>query len=53
MPLKRDLPHLTPDEEALYNDLRDQRLGKNLRLEQERIPFQQVAMALNLSLIHI
>lgn len=47
MPLKRDLPRLTPDEEALYNDLRDQRLGKNLRLEQERIPFQQVAMALN------
>ncbi len=47
MPLKRDLPRLTPDEEALYNDLRDQRLGKNLRLKQERIPFQQVAMALN------
>lgn len=46
-PLKRDLPRLTPDEEALYNDLRDQRLGKNLRLEQEHIPFQQVEKALN------
>ena len=38
MSLKRDLPRLTPDEEALYKDM---------RLEQERIPFQQVAMALN------
>ena len=37
MPLKRDLARLTLDEEALY---------KNVRLEQERIPFQQVAMAL-------
>ena len=46
-PLKRDLPRLTSDEEALYNDLRDQRLGKNLRLEQERIPFQQLERALN------
>ncbi|MDZ4316878.1 MAG: DUF2220 family protein [Azonexus sp.] len=47
MPLKRDLPRLTPDEKALYNDLRDQRLGKNPRLEQERIPFQQVEEVLN------
>ena len=38
MPLKRDLARLTLDEEALYKDV---------RLEQERIPFQQVAMALN------
>ncbi|MBK7464155.1 MAG: hypothetical protein IPJ50_16450 [Betaproteobacteria bacterium] len=50
MSLKRDLPRLTPDEEALYKDMRGKRLGKNLRLEQERIPFQQVAMALNWAL---
>ena len=47
IPLKWDLPRLTPDEEALYKDMRGKRLGKNLRLEQERIPFKQVAMALN------
>jgi len=47
MSLKRDLPRLPPDEEALYKDMRGKRLGKNLRLEQERIPFKQVAMALN------
>lgn len=46
-PLNRDLQHLMPDEQRLYNDLRDQRLGKNLRLEQERIPFIQVQAALN------
>lgn len=38
-PTNRDLPRLTPDEQSLYNDLRDQRLSKNLRLEQERIAF--------------
>lgn len=42
----RDLPRLTQDESALYNALRDQRLGKNLRLEQERISFQYVLTAL-------
>ena len=47
MSLKRDLPRLTPDEEALYKDMHRQRLGKNLRLEQERTPFRQAAMALN------
>ncbi len=45
-PLKRDLPHLTVDEQHLYDDLRDQRLGRNLRLEQERIPFHQLQKAL-------
>jgi hypothetical protein len=35
----RDLPRLTPEEQALYNDLRDNRIRKNLRLEQERIGF--------------
>ena len=46
-PLNRDLPRLTPDEQTLYNELRDQRLGKSLRLEQERIPFYRVETALN------
>ncbi|MEF8722053.1 MAG: DUF3322 domain-containing protein [Candidatus Accumulibacter delftensis] len=35
----RELPRLNEEERALYDDLRDNRLGKNLRLEQERIGF--------------
>lgn len=35
----RDLPRLTPEELSLYNDLRDNRIRKNIRLEQERIGF--------------
>ena len=35
----RDLPRLTPEELSLYNDLRDNRIRKNIRLEQERISF--------------
>lgn len=46
-PITRDLPRLTSDEQQLYNDLRDQRLGNNLRLEQERIPFHQLQRALD------
>jgi hypothetical protein len=42
----RDLPRLTQDERALYDDLRDNRLRKNLRLEQERINFGWVEAAL-------
>ncbi|KAE8759924.1 hypothetical protein FSO04_10530 [Paraburkholderia madseniana] len=42
----RDLPRLTRDERALYDDLRDNRLRKNLRLEQERISFGWVGAAL-------
>ncbi len=37
-----DLPRLTPEENALFNDLRDNRIRKNLRLEQERVGFQWV-----------
>ncbi len=43
----RDLPRLTPEEAALYNELRDNRLRANLRLEQERIGFDLVRDALN------
>ena len=34
-----DLTHLKPEEQTLYNDLRDNRFGRNIRLEQERIRF--------------
>lgn len=42
----RDLPRLTPDENALYDELRDNRLASKLRLEQERIGFQRLVAAL-------
>ena len=37
-----ELTHLTSEEQALYNDLRNNRFGINIRLEQERIPFADV-----------
>lgn len=43
----RDLPNLTFDETIVYDDLRDNRMGKNLRLEQERIGFEWVISALS------
>jgi len=33
----RDLPRLTAEETSLYNELRDNRIARGLRLEQERI----------------
>lgn len=42
----RDLPRLNPEEKALYDDLRDNRICRNLRLEQERIGFGWVESAL-------
>jgi hypothetical protein len=42
----RDLLRLTQHEQALYDDLRDNRLRKNLRLEQEKIGFGWVEAAL-------
>ena len=41
-PTDRDLPALTAEERALYDDLRFNRIGLNLRLEQERIGFEWV-----------
>lgn len=38
----RDLSRLNQEERALYDDLRDNRIRKNLRLEQERIGFRRV-----------
>lgn len=42
----RDLARLTPDEAALFDDLRDNRLGTQVRLEQERIGFGWLKAAL-------
>ena len=44
----RELSRLQPQEQALYDDLRDNRLRKHLRLEQERIGFSWVASSLAL-----
>lgn len=41
-----DLPRLTPPERALFDDLRDNRIRKSLRLEQERVGFRWVERAL-------
>lgn len=46
-PITRDLPRLTPEESSLYDDLRDNRIGTNLRLEQERIGFGRVESAIS------
>ncbi|HOE41374.1 MAG TPA: DUF2220 family protein [Rhodoferax sp.] len=45
-PLLRDLPRLSADEAAVFNDLRTNRLRPNLRLEQERIGFGALQSAL-------
>lgn len=41
-PLLADLSRLTADERTLYDDLRDNRIRKGLRLEQEQIGFEWV-----------
>lgn len=38
-PIRHHLPHLKPDEQALYEDLVQNRYGEHVRLEQERIAF--------------
>ncbi|MDX8409437.1 MAG: DUF2220 family protein [Mariprofundales bacterium] len=43
---RRDLPRLTPKEAALYDDLRHNRLGDQVRLEQERIRFADLSAAI-------
>jgi hypothetical protein len=45
-PMTHDLPRLTPEERALFDDLRDNRLRPGLRLEQEMIGFAFVEAAL-------
>lgn len=41
-PIRHPLPHLKPDEQALYEDLVENRYGKQLRLEQERVAFSRL-----------
>ena len=43
----RDLPRLTKDERALYDELRDNRIRSHLRLEQEMIGYGYVSIALD------
>jgi hypothetical protein len=38
-PARHDLPHLTPEEGALYDELRFDRIRTGLRLEQERVGY--------------
>ena len=45
-PQQRDLQRLLPDEQTLLDDLRHNRLGEKLRLEQERIGYGWVRGAL-------
>ncbi|WP_246172833.1 DUF3322 domain-containing protein [Thermochromatium tepidum] len=42
-PQRADLARLTQEERRLYDDLRDNRIGENLRLEQEHIGFGWVS----------
>jgi len=46
-PVFRDLERLTPDEQRLFDDLRHGRLGKCVRLEQEKVSFGWVKTALD------
>ena len=41
-PLRIDLPRLTPQEQGVYDTLRDNRIRAGLRLEQETIGFAWV-----------
>lgn len=45
-PYSGGLPRLNGPEQSLYDDLRYDRFGEHIRLEQERIPFQWVMRAL-------
>lgn len=42
-----ELENLSPEERALYRELRDDALAERIRLEQERIPFAHLARALS------
>ena len=42
----QDLTLLTWDEQSLFDDLRDNRIRKNLRLEQEMVGFKWIQTAL-------
>ena len=48
---QRDLSRLSAEESTLYNDLRDNRIRKNLRLEQEMISFGWIESAVAATII--
>ncbi len=50
-PVKAQLSRLTDSERVLYDDLKDNRLGNGVRLEQERIPYHRVLEALSALLV--
>ena len=50
-PYRADLTRLTPCEVALYDDLRSNRLGDRVRLEQERVPYGWLVSTLGSLLI--
>ena len=45
---KSDLPKLNADEAALFDDLRNNRIGVALRMEQEYVAFDALILALEL-----
>ncbi len=47
-PERRDLARLTADEQAVFDDLRDNTLGEGIRLEQERIAYSRLRSALSI-----
>ena len=47
-----DLPHLTRGERAVFEQLRAQTWGENVRLEQERLPWPEALRALHAALSH-
>ena len=47
MPTRRDLPNLTAEERALFDDLRDNVIRSHLRFEQERTAFHLVVEAVD------
>jgi len=48
MPSNRALSRLNADEKSLYDDLLHDRLGRSVRLEQERVGFSWVETRLRL-----
>ena len=46
-PVLRNLERLTSDEQSLFDDLRYNRMGQSLRLEQEKVSFGWINSALN------
>jgi hypothetical protein len=46
-PERRDLARLTSAEQAVFDELRDNRLGEGVRLEQERIAYSRLHSALS------